>query len=210
MTLDLDRLAWDERGLVTVVVREIFEGGVRMVAHADRAALAATLVTGRAHFWSRSRRTGWRKGETSGNELEVIEVSADCDGDAVLYRARARGPTCHTGRASCFGDSERGLDLGGLAAIVAGRAGADPATSYTARLVASGVERIAQKVGEEGVETALAAVAPMETGGAERLVAECADLLYHVVVLLAARGVPLSAVAEELARRHAAAGARPL
>jgi phosphoribosyl-ATP pyrophosphohydrolase/phosphoribosyl-AMP cyclohydrolase len=176
-----------------------------MLAYANREAVERTLATGEAHFWSRSRQALWRKGETSGNTLQVLEMTADCDGDALLVRALPAGPTCHRGTRSCFEPNPARLELGWLAAVLESRQGADPETSYTARLLARGVERVAQKVGEEGVETALAAVSAMARGGEERrkaLIGEASDLLYHLLVLLQATGVDPIEIKNELIRRH--------
>jgi phosphoribosyl-ATP pyrophosphohydrolase/phosphoribosyl-AMP cyclohydrolase len=182
-----------------VVVQDVASCAVLMLAWADREAVERTLATGQAHFYSRSRQALWRKGETSGNTLALVSATADCDGDALLLRARPAGPTCHRGTRSCFEPAPARLELGWLAAVLAERRGADPATSYTARLLAEGVERIAQKVGEEAVEAVVAAVArrPAE------LVAESADLLYHLLALWLASGVAPETVAAELAARHA-------
>ena len=214
--LDPDTLRFDRDGLLPVVVQDVASGAVLMLAFADREAVARTLETGQAHFWSRSRRALWRKGETSGNVLEVVEVAADCDGDALLVRARPAGPTCHRGSRSCFEPNPARLELGWLAAVLESRRDADPRESYTARLLAAGVERAAQKVGEEGVETALAAVAGLGSGSSgmpparrAALVGEAADLLYHLLVLLQASGVGVDEVAGELLLRHLRDGARP-
>ena len=201
--LDPAALRYDERGLVPVVVQDVASGAVLMLAYADRRAVELTLATGQAHFWSRSRQALWRKGETSGNTLAVSEALADCDGDALLLRVRPAGPACHRGTRSCFEPNAAALELGWLAAVAAGRRGADPERSYTARLLAAGVERVAQKVGEEAVETvvaALAAAARPERRG--ELVGESCDLLYHLLVLLLASGVPPGELAAELVRRH--------
>ena len=198
MTLDPSTLKYDDRGLLPVVVQDAGSGAVLMLAFANREAVELTLSTGEAHFWSRSRQSLWRKGETSGNTLRVVEVTADCDGDALLVRARPAGPTCHRGTRTCFEPNPARLELGWLAAVLEERRSADPAASYTARLLRSGIERIAQKVGEEGVETAIAAVA----GRREGVVSESADLLYHLLVLLQASGVEPGEIAEELLRRH--------
>jgi phosphoribosyl-ATP pyrophosphohydrolase/phosphoribosyl-AMP cyclohydrolase len=203
MSLDPAAVRYDERGLVPVVVQDVASGAVLMLAYADRRAVELTLATGEAHFWSRSRQSLWRKGETSGNTLAVVEALADCDGDALLLRARPAGPTCHRGTRSCFEPNAASLELGWLAAVLAARRGANPDRSYTARLLAAGVERIAQKVGEEGVETVVAALAaaaqPARRGD---LVGESCDLLYHLLVLLLASGVAPAELAAELARRH--------
>jgi phosphoribosyl-ATP pyrophosphohydrolase/phosphoribosyl-AMP cyclohydrolase len=204
-------LRYDERGLVPVVVQDVGSGAVLMLAYADRRAVEMTLATGEAHFWSRSRQRLWRKGETSGNILAVAEMVADCDGDALLLRVRPSGPTCHRGTRSCFEPNAAALELGWLAAVVAERRGADPVTSYTARLLGGGVERVAQKVGEEGVETVIAALAAAARPDRRaELVGECSDLLFHLLVLLEASDVPPADLAAELARRHAARAAEPL
>jgi phosphoribosyl-ATP pyrophosphohydrolase/phosphoribosyl-AMP cyclohydrolase len=203
--MNVDELRFDDRGLIPVVVQDVGSGAVLMLAYANREAVERTLETGQAHFWSRSRQSLWRKGETSGNTLAVVEVTPDCDGDALLVRARPAGPTCHRGTRSCFEPNAARLELGWLAAVLASRRGADPGTSYTARLLERGIERIAQKVGEEGVETAIAAVSASAHGGEERrnaLVGEAADLLYHLLVLLEASGVDPSEIGNELLRRH--------
>jgi phosphoribosyl-AMP cyclohydrolase / phosphoribosyl-ATP pyrophosphohydrolase len=205
-TLDPSALAYGPDGLLPVVVQDVLSGAVLMLAYADRAAVERTLASGEVHLFSRSRRAPWRKGETSGNTLAVVSVVADCDGDALLVRARPAGPTCHRGTRSCFEPNPAALELGGLAAALAARRGADPEASYTARLLAAGVPRIAQKVGEEAVETALAAVAGMAeardpAAGRAELVGESADLIYHWMVLLMASGVGVEEVAAELERR---------
>jgi phosphoribosyl-ATP pyrophosphohydrolase/phosphoribosyl-AMP cyclohydrolase len=208
MTLDLSSLRFDDRGLLPVVVQDAGSGAVLMLAYANREAVERTLTTGQAHFWSRSRQSLWKKGETSGNTLQVVDVTADCDGDALLVRALPAGPTCHRGTRSCFEPNPARLELGWLAAVLESRRGADPATSYTARLLARGIERIAQKVGEEGVETAIAAVSSVLQGpgdGDERrkaLIGEASDLLYHLLVLLQASGVDPAEIKDELIGRH--------
>jgi phosphoribosyl-ATP pyrophosphohydrolase/phosphoribosyl-AMP cyclohydrolase len=187
-------------GLLPAVVQDAGTGQVLMLGYMDRAALAATLETGFVTFFSRSRGRLWQKGETSGNRLAVQAVLADCDADALLVRAIPEGPTCHLGTASCFGaDGPSGVGfLGKLARIVHERGQADAADSYTARLLNEGPQRIAQKVGEEGVEVALAAVARDAAGCAE----EVADLIYHLIVLMEARGIGWDDIAKVLAGRH--------
>ena len=212
MSVDPAALRYDDRGLIPVVVQDVNSGAVLMLAFANREAVELTLSTGQAHFWSRSRQALWRKGETSGNVLRVVEVTADCDADSLLVRALPAGPTCHRGTRTCFepdiGSNPARLELGWLAAVLESRRGADPEASYTARLLARGIERIAQKVGEEGVETAIAAVSFAARGegeGGERrkaLIGEAADLLYHLLVLFEASGIDPSEVGEELLRRH--------
>lgn len=200
--IDPETLDWGKMdGLIPAIVQDAASGEVRMLGYMDRAALDATIADRLVTFHSRSRQAPWRKGETSGNLLDLVELRADCDGDALLVLAKARGPTCHLGTASCFG--EEGTPgtgfLGTLAAAIAERADADPDASYTARLVGEGIKRIAQKVGEEGVETALAAMA----GDPAELTAEAADLVYHLSVLLHAGGSSWQGVMAELKRRHA-------
>lgn len=196
--MNLDDLRFDEHGLLPVVVQDAGTGAVLMLAFANREAIERTLATRQAHFWSRSRQALWRKGETSGNTLRVMDAVPDCDGDALLVRVWPAGPACHRGTRTCFEPNPARLELGWLAAVLADRRGADPETSYTARLLAGGIERIAQKVGEEGVETAIAAVA----GRRDSVVEEAADLLYHLLVLFEASGVGPEEVSQELLRRH--------
>jgi phosphoribosyl-ATP pyrophosphohydrolase/phosphoribosyl-AMP cyclohydrolase len=188
-------------GLVPAIVQHSRTGEVRMLGYMDRAALDATIADGLVTFYSRSRGGPWRKGATSGNLLDLVDIHLDCDRDALLVLATPRGPTCHTGSNNCFGtQGAPGIGfLATLAETVAGRATADPASSYTARLIGEGTKRIAQKVGEEGVEVALAAV----TGDAAELTAEAADLLFHLTVLLEASDTSWGAVIDELKRRHA-------
>lgn len=198
---NLDSLTYDERGLVPVVVQDAVGGAVLMLAFANQEALSLTLGTGYAHFWSRSRQKMWKKGETSGNLLEVVEILVDCDRDALLMRAHPAGPTCHENTRSCFEPNPAALELGWLRRVLEERSAASPEESYTARLLARGLPRIAQKVGEEAVETVIAA---LTQEGEERreLVGEVSDLLYHLNLLLLAKGVEPQEVAEELRRRH--------
>jgi phosphoribosyl-ATP pyrophosphohydrolase/phosphoribosyl-AMP cyclohydrolase len=197
---DIGTLDWEKMdGLLPAVVQDSATGRVLMLGYMSREALAATLERGRVVFHSRSTGRLWEKGETSGNRLTVREVLADCDGDALLVKAEPAGPTCHLGTASCFGGTEGGVGfLGALRRIVAGRARSDPAESYTARLLAAGPAAVAQKIGEEGVELALAAVGRDRQGCVE----EAADLVYHVTVLMEARGFGWDEVAGALRRRH--------
>jgi phosphoribosyl-ATP pyrophosphohydrolase/phosphoribosyl-AMP cyclohydrolase len=171
-----------------------------MVAWADRSALEQTVATGAAHYFSRSRQALWRKGATSGHEQYVTEIRLDCDADTVLYRVRQTGPACHTGAPTCFvepGDDAGGHLLTRLAHTIARRAQDRPAGSYTVKLLDAGVPAVSQKVGEEAVEVVVAANAQDD----RRLASEAADLLYHLLVLLEARGVPLDAVWQELEQR---------
>jgi phosphoribosyl-ATP pyrophosphohydrolase/phosphoribosyl-AMP cyclohydrolase len=190
----------DATALLPVVVQDADSGEILMLAYANSEAIAATERTGEAHFWSRSRSELWRKGATSGNVLHVVDISTDCDADAIRYRVHPSGPACHTGSRSCFPDAA--FSLGRLGAVVAERASADPAASYTARLLADDARRPAQKVVEEAGEVAIAAVA----GTDDELLGESADLLYHLLVTLQSRGLTLSHVESVLAQRHAARG----
>lgn len=204
--IDVGALAWDRMGgMLPAIVQDAASGEVRMLGYMNRAALEATVADGFVTFFSRSRGTLWRKGESSGNTLTVVAIAADCDGDALLVTAAPHGPTCHTGTTSCFGDRiAQGTGfIAELERVLAERATADPATSYTARLMGEGIKRIAQKVGEEGVETALAGVA----GDDAEVASEGADLIYHLTLLLHARGLSWSPVIDELRRRHAASSA---
>lgn len=189
---------WSRGELLPVVVTDVASGDLLMLAWATRAALDATEATGQAHFWSRSRSELWRKGATSGHTMAVEAIGVDCDADAIVYRVRPSGPACHTGSRSCFEDAPR-FDVAALARVVAGRRGADAETSYTARLLAGGPRRPAEKVTEEAGELSAAALA----GSDEEVIGEAADLLYHALVLLEARGLSLGDVEAELARRHA-------
>ena len=199
---DPDQLAWNKGdGLLPAVVQHAADGRVLMLGYMNRAALAQTLAGGKVTFYSRSRQRLWTKGETSGHVLNLVSVHADCDADSLLVLADPVGPTCHRGTDSCFGDAAAPAlaFLGRLDALIAARERERPPGSYTTRLFEGGVRRIAQKVGEEGVETSLAAVAEDDAA----LRGEAADLLYHLIVLLRARGLGLDAVAETLATRHA-------
>jgi phosphoribosyl-ATP pyrophosphohydrolase/phosphoribosyl-AMP cyclohydrolase len=188
-------LAWERGGgLIAAVVQDAASGRVLMLGYMDAAALEATRSTGLVTFYSRSRQRLWTKGETSGNALEVVSIARDCDGDALLVRARPRGPTCHLGSGSCFGEAA-GDSLDALDALVSARERERPPGSYTTSLFDAGIRRIAQKVGEEGVETALAAVAQDDAA----LLGEAADLVFHLLVLLRARGLGLADQRNELA-----------
>jgi phosphoribosyl-ATP pyrophosphohydrolase/phosphoribosyl-AMP cyclohydrolase len=197
--LALDDLAWDKQnGLLPAIVQDVATLRVLMLGFMDRDALRMTLAQRTATFFSRSRGRLWTKGETSGNVLDVVRVASDCDRDSLLLLAHPRGPTCHVGTPSCFCDAPFGM-LAQLDAVVAQRERERPAQSYTTALFKAGVGRIAQKVGEEGVEVALAAA----TADDAEVLAEAADLAYHLVVLLRARGLSLRDVEAVLAQRHA-------
>ena len=201
-----DDVRYNENGLVPVITQDASTGGVLMLAYASREAVEETLKTGEAHYYSRTRGELWRKGATSGNTQRVIEVRLDCDGDALLYRVKPRGPACHTGERSCFftmlaGDEDEnspdlGRTLARLAETIAGRRHEMPGGSYTAKLLERGTGHISQKVGEEAVEVVVAALE------GERLAEEMADLLYHLLVLLEERGVRVEEVAKVLDERH--------
>lgn len=201
----MDALAWDKgAGLLPAIVQHAGSGAVLMLGYMSRESLAATLASGRVTFWSRSRRRLWTKGESSGNTLRMTSLVADCDGDCLLVQALPAGPVCHAGTATCFpGAPPAGAGalafLGELERVVDGRFDERPEGSYTARLREAGAGRMAQKAGEEALELALAAVGTDDA----RVVAEAADLLYHVTVLLRHRGLALADVARELERRHA-------
>jgi phosphoribosyl-ATP pyrophosphohydrolase/phosphoribosyl-AMP cyclohydrolase len=188
---------WSRGELLPVVVTDAADGALLMLAWANREAVAATEATGEAHFWSRSRNELWRKGATSGNVMAVESLAVDCDADALAYQVRPAGPACHTGSRSCF-DGEPAFGLPSLARVIAARRGADPTSSYTARLLAGGPRRPAEKVTEEAGELSAAALA----GSDDEVIGEAADLLYHALVLLEARGIGLGAVEAELGRRH--------
>jgi len=200
--IDIDALDFAKSGgLVPAVVQDFDTGQILMLAYMDAAAVKETIESGEATFFSRSRNARWRKGETSGDRLPIVSVATDCDGDALLIMVRPTGNACHLQRPSCFGDarpSPGGAVLTGLERTIAERASAAPENSWTARLLGRGVKRVAQKVGEEGVETALAGAAGTE----EELESEAADLLYHLLVLLHGRNMTLTSVLSELERRR--------
>lgn len=193
------KLDWS-KGLLPCVVQDATTLQVLMVAWMDETALAETQASGEATFFSRSRIGRWRKGETSGNRLRVVSLTADCDGDTVLMSVEPTGPACHLGTTSCFGPADA-PGLGRLARLeqtIAARATeGDTGASYTARLLAEGIKRVAQKVGEEGVEVALAGM----VDDRDELASEAADLLYHLLVLLRAREMKLAHVMDVLAAR---------
>jgi len=202
VAFDADALDWSKGdGLLPVVVQHAHDGRVLMLGYTDRDALERTLATGEVHFWSRSKQRLWRKGESSGHVLALVALAADCDGDALLAQAVPAGPTCHRGTPSCFDGATRAHPwLNELEALIAARAGADPGSSYVAKLLAAAPARRAQKVGEEGVEVALAAA----TGDLDGLRGEAADLVFHLLVLLRGADLAFADVVAELARRHAA------
>ncbi|MGB7449885.1 MAG: bifunctional phosphoribosyl-AMP cyclohydrolase/phosphoribosyl-ATP diphosphatase HisIE [Ornithinimicrobium sp.] len=199
----VEDLAFDKGGgLVPAVVQHAETGVVLMVGFCDEAAVRSTLLTGLATFYSRGRGRQWVKGESSGNTLTVVQAAVDCDADTLLLRCLPAGPTCHTGEVSCFSgaDGAVGRFLPELDELVRERAAERPSGSYTTSLLDAGVRRMAQKVGEEGVETALAAVVEND----DALLGESADLLFHLLVLLHSRGLGLSEVDQVLRSRHRA------
>ncbi len=196
----LHRVDWNKGdGLVPLIVQHHHDGRVLMLGYSNREALAQTLATGEVHFWSRSRQALWRKGGSSGNVLRLVSIVADCDQDALLCQAVPAGPTCHRGTVSCFdGEGPAHPWLNELAALIDRRRQAGGEGSYVASLFAAGGKRMAQKVGEEGVETALAAV----VGDDAELRSEAADLLFHLLVLLRSRDLDLGDLVRTLAARH--------
>ena len=212
MTPSIDRVVFDENGLVPVIAQDVATGDVLTLAYANREAVEKTLSSGEAHYYSRSRSELWRKGATSGSTQRVVEVRLDCDADALLYVVEPHGPACHTGQKSCFfttlasegvgvapaGESEvhLGTMVERLAGTIAQRHREMPEGSYTVSLIQSGPERLSQKVGEEAVEVIVAALSD------ERLPEEAADLIYHLLVLLEERGVGVEDVAKVLHDRH--------
>ncbi len=206
--MNLEELKFDEKGLIPAVVQDARTHRVLTLAYMNRESLAVTLREGRTCFYSRSRRTLWRKGETSGNVQRVVRVTADCDGDALLVEVEPAGPACHTGEESCFfrplegapdgGAAQARFSLDGLYGLLLGRKAERPAGSYTTYLFDKGREKILKKVGEECTEVIIGAMKDSR----EETVFEVADLTYHVLVLLAEMGVTPDEVRAELARRH--------
>lgn len=202
MTLEID---WDKAsGLVPAIIQDAANGAVLMLGFMNYEALAATQASGRVTFWSRSKGRLWTKGETSGHFLEVMDIAADCDRDTLLILAKPHGPACHLGTATCWGENaphslaEPAAFLAQLEQVIAQRIAERPQGSYTAKLLDQGVQRIAQKVGEEGLELALAGVAQSDA----EVINEAADLLYHTLLLLRVKGLSLAQVAAELKSRH--------
>ncbi|EOI5721761.1 bifunctional phosphoribosyl-AMP cyclohydrolase/phosphoribosyl-ATP diphosphatase HisIE [Cronobacter dublinensis] len=186
-------------GLLPVVVQHAVSGEVLMLGYMNEEALRETEQSGKVTFFSRTKGRLWTKGETSGHFLNVVSITPDCDNDTLLVLANPIGPTCHLGTSSCFGDARHQWHfLYQLEELLAARKTASPESSYTAKLYASGTKRIAQKVGEEGVETALAAT----VHDRDELVNEASDLVYHLLVLLQDQALDLSAVIENLRGRH--------
>jgi phosphoribosyl-AMP cyclohydrolase / phosphoribosyl-ATP pyrophosphohydrolase len=203
--MTLPELDWDKmQGLVPAIVQDAGSGALLMVGFMNREALATTQATGRVTFWSRSKQRLWTKGETSGHFLEVRHIVADCDRDSLMILADANGPACHLGTTTCWGENapqsraQRVAFLTELEQIIGQRIATRPPGSYTTRLLNEGIRRIAQKVGEEGLELALAGVAQSD----QEIIDEAADLLYHTLLLLQAKGLSLAQVVAELESRH--------
>jgi phosphoribosyl-AMP cyclohydrolase / phosphoribosyl-ATP pyrophosphohydrolase len=202
---DIDRVDWKKGGgLVPAVAQHMTTGAVLMLGYMNQEALKLTLQRGRVVFFSRTRGRLWEKGEQSGHTLRLVDLRLDCDVDALLVTALPTGPVCHNGTQSCFGDEpvtdgERLAFLLELEQLIGQRITDKPDGSYTAQLYEQGMRRMAQKVGEEGVEVALAAVTEPD----DPFLGECADLLYHLLVLLRARSLRLDTVVEEMKHRHA-------
>lgn len=201
--MDLSKIQWEKvNGLLPVIVQDSQSQAVLMLGYMNLAALTQTLETQQVTFWSRTKARLWTKGESSGHYLKVVDTTLDCDQDTLLIQAEPQGPTCHLGTPSCFNHSTQSSHLGFLVQLeqlLHTRKHADPTHSYTASLFAKGTKRIAQKVGEEGVEVALAAT----VNDKEELINESADLLYHLLVLLQDQGVSLQNVVDQLQSRHA-------
>ena len=200
--INFDDIRFDERGLIPAIVQDAATREVLTLAYMNRESLARTLETKQTWFWSRSRNELWHKGETSGNTQEVIEVALDCDADAIIVLVKPAGPACHTGAVSCFDTGKQHPALGPLLdqlyELIQSRERERPPDSYTTYLFAEGLDKILKKVGEESAETIIAA----KNDDDARLTAEAADLLYHLLVLLVARGVSLADIAQELASRR--------
>lgn len=202
MSTALDQLDWSKsEGLLPAVIQDANTRAVLMLGYMNREALEQTQRTGRVTFYSRSKQRLWTKGETSNHFLDVVSITADCDNDTLLIAARPHGPVCHTGTETCFGNTDAHdtfAFLSRLETILTQRIAEQPEGSYTTKLWRAGTKRIAQKVGEEGVEVALAATA----GDTKELVSEAADLLFHLTLLLKKRELSLRDVVDELERRH--------
>ena len=204
LDINTSGLKFDDKGLIPTVVQDGRTGEVLMTAWASAESLEKTAECGDLVFWSRSRQELWHKGETSGNTMKLRELRADCDGDTLLAIVEPAGPACHTGALSCFFNTIGGSDccegtfLGRLDRYLKKRKNDDPEESYTARLINSGISRVAQKIGEEGVETSLACALKNE----DEFVYEAADLLYHLEAACAALDVPFDKILRELASRH--------
>jgi len=200
--INFDDIRFDERGLIPAIVQDAATREVLTLAYMNRESLARTLETKQTWFWSRSRNELWHKGETSGNTQEVVSLALDCDRDAVVVFVNPAGPACHTGAVSCFDTGTQQPALGPLLdqlyELIQSRQRERPSGSYTTYLFVEGLDKILKKVGEESAETIIAA----KNDDDARLAAEAADLVYHLLVLLVARGVSLKDIAQELATRR--------
>ena len=199
--MNLDELKFDERGLIPAIVQDARTREVLTLAYMNRESLARTMETKQTWFWSRSRNELWHKGATSGNTQQVVDLAADCDGDAVVVLVNTAGPACHTGARSCFGLDQAediGALLGQLYDLIESRERERPEGSYTTYLFDKGIDKILKKVGEESAETIIAA----KNDDVKPLVAEVSDLIYHLLVLLVQRGVSLDQIRDELAQRR--------
>ncbi len=205
--INFDEIKFDERGLVSAIVQNAETREVLMLAYMNQESLARTIETKQTWFWSRSRQELWHKGATSGNTQEVVSLALDCDGDAIVVLVKPAGPACHTGTVSCFNvtqDDNLGSLLSRLYQLIGDRERERPAGSYTTYLFDEGIDKILKKLGEESAETIIAA----KNDDNGRLVAEVSDLIYHLLVLLVARGVTLEAIANELKQRRQSGGMR--
>ena len=202
--LNTDELRFDERGLIPAIVVDAATGKVLTLAYMNRESLEVTMAEGRTCFWSRSRQELWRKGETSGNVQRVVDITADCDQDALVVRVNKEGPACHLGTDSCFndlvwrGDEPEPFDLEGLYNLLVGRKASLPEGSYTTYLFQKGLDKILKKVGEESTEVIIAGKARDKA----ETIYEIADLTYHVMVLMVELGISVEEVRGELASRH--------
>jgi phosphoribosyl-ATP pyrophosphohydrolase/phosphoribosyl-AMP cyclohydrolase len=207
MNLDIKSLKFDERGLIPAIIQDARTREVLTLAYMNEESLARTIETGQTWFWSRSRNELWHKGETSGNTQTVVALHSDCDKDAIVVLVNPAGPACHTGARSCFDstpDEDLGLLLSKLYDLIETRERERPEGSYTTYLFNNGLDKILKKVGEESAETIIAA----KNEDRARLTAEVADLVYHLLVLLVARGVSLDEIRAELANRRGSGEAR--
>jgi phosphoribosyl-ATP pyrophosphohydrolase/phosphoribosyl-AMP cyclohydrolase len=207
MNLDIKSLRFDERGLIPAIIQDARTREVLTLAYMNEESLARTIETGQTWFWSRSRNELWHKGETSGNTQTVVALHSDCDKDAIVVLVNPAGPACHTGARSCFDstpDEDLGLLLSKLYDLIETRERERPEDSYTTYLFNNGLDKILKKVGEESAETIIAA----KNEDRARLTAEVADLVYHLLVLLVARGVSLDEIRAELANRRGSGEAR--
>lgn len=205
MNIQMDLIKYNEQGLVPVIVQDVVTGEVLMMAYANNESLKLTEEKGELVFWSRSRQEIWHKGATSGNTMKVVELRIDCDGDTILALVEPTGVACHTGKRSCFYRTLAGVSnsteqtfLGRLFRYLTSRKNDSPEESYTAKLLLTGPSRVGQKIGEEGVETALACA----TQNKGEFIYEAADLLYHLLVGCLCVGVSINDILKELMSRH--------